>query len=140
RRPHDRAIAVPVFQGQDLQRDQHQHHLRDISQGQLPPVRRRQQPGAAGHSDAQCVRQLLLHQPHVPEGAASLGPGAVQWRRRRQHGHELRDQRGHVQQRLHDGHDKHGKHRAKDGDAGADQARLLQGQLVMSAPTLCCCA
>uniref|UniRef100_A0A453API3 Uncharacterized protein n=1 Tax=Aegilops tauschii subsp. strangulata TaxID=200361 RepID=A0A453API3_AEGTS len=134
RRPHARTIAMPVFQEQDQQRGQHQHGLRDGAKGQLPPVRRRQQPSAAGHGDAQRLRQRLLQQPDFPEGAPTLGPGAVQRRRCRQHSPELCIQRRDVQQRLHHGHGEDGEHRAQDGDAGADQARLLQGQLVISAP------
>ncbi|CAM0907669.1 unnamed protein product, partial [Alopecurus aequalis] len=130
-RAHHRAGAVPELPVADLRRrHQHKRGLRDIAQGQLPPVRRQRQPGAARHDDPQRVRQRLLQQPPVPEGAPALGPGAVQQRQHRQHGQELRLQRGGLHQRLRHGHGQDGQHRAADRDAGPDQAQLLQGELV----------
>ena len=126
---------MPELQGQDLQRDhQHQHGLRNVAQGQLPAAdgaARRRQPRAARHDDAQHVRQRLLQQPGLPEGAPALGPGAVQRQQHRQHGQELRVQCRRLHRRLRDGHGQHGEHRPQDGDAGADQARLLQGELLI---------
>uniref|UniRef100_A0A453APE4 Uncharacterized protein n=1 Tax=Aegilops tauschii subsp. strangulata TaxID=200361 RepID=A0A453APE4_AEGTS len=128
RRAHHRPGAVQLLPLSDLRRrHQHQRRLRRVAPGQLPPVRRQRQPGAAGHDDAQRVRQRILHGPPVPEGAHALGPGAVQRRHHRQHGPELRVQPGGVQQRLHDGHDQDGQHRAAHRGAGPDQAQLLQG-------------
>ncbi len=129
RRTHDRAGAVPELQGQALQRDKHRLQLRDGAQGQLPTAdgQRRQQPGAAGHDDAQRLRQRLLHQPAVQQGPPALRPGALQRRQHGQHGQELLLQHGGVQQRLHGGHGEDGEHLALDWNPGADQAQLLQG-------------
>uniref|UniRef100_A0A453APJ5 Peroxidase n=1 Tax=Aegilops tauschii subsp. strangulata TaxID=200361 RepID=A0A453APJ5_AEGTS len=130
-RAHHRAGAVPELPGQALQRDQHRYGLRNISQGQLPTADRvrRQQPGTAGHDDAQRVRQRILPQPDVTEGAPALRPGSDQRRTHRGTCPDILVGVGAVQQGLQGGHGEHGEHQPAHRDAGAGQAQLLQGEL-----------
>ncbi|CAL5071170.1 unnamed protein product [Urochloa decumbens] len=127
--------ALPELPGPHLQRHKHQQGVRDVAQGELPGDGRRQRDGAAGHDDAHQVRQRLLQQPAVAEGAPPLRPGALQRRQHRQHRQELRVQPVGLQQRLRHGHGEHGQHQPSDGDAGADQDHMLRGQLVIQHTT-----
>ncbi|KAF8746383.1 hypothetical protein HU200_013400 [Digitaria exilis] len=68
------------FSGAASTRSPTSTHLRGAPAGDVPEVRRRRQPRAVRRADARRVRQRLLPEPGGAEGAAALGPGALQWR------------------------------------------------------------
>jgi hypothetical protein len=90
------------------------------------------QPGAAGRRDAHRVRQrLLLYTGLVARSglAPALGPAALQRRRHGRAGAHLRVHADSVQQGLRRRRDQDGERQPAHRLAGADQARLLQGEL-----------